>query len=352
MIELAFKTRVGEFRLDVAAKARTPGIVGLFGPSGAGKTTLLRAIAGLQPLESGQIILDATALCGPPEGRRIAYVFQDSRLFPHLNVRENLLYGYKRAPAPPALAPEDVIDALAVAPLLNRFPHGLSGGEQKRVAIGRALLSQPRLILMDEPLAGVDDARTAEIVELILRVRSRFRAAIVFVSHDLNSIAALADDVLIMEAGRVVCHGAAVDVFADPESPLSSRPDARALVEGTIKSSDPAQGTTTLWAGPSELTAPWLDVPPGTTMRLQVFARDVALAASAPASISTQNILPAKITALRTRKDRLTLVALETPVGNLLASITHQATERMGLAPGKNVYALVKASAFAPRNEG
>lgn len=146
MIEFDFTAAAGTFTLRAQAKARTPGIVGLFGPSGAGKTTLLRAIAGLQPLQSGQIMLDGAPLTEPAETRRVAYVFQDSRLFPHLSVGENLLFGLKRAPAPHKLTLDAVVDALGLAALLDRMPRGLSGGEQKRIALGRALLAQPRLI--------------------------------------------------------------------------------------------------------------------------------------------------------------------------------------------------------------
>ena len=224
MIALDFVAAAGAFTLQAKAEARTPGVVGVFGPSGAGKTTLLRAIAGLAPLMRGTINLDGAPLSGPPETRRVAYVFQDSRLFPHLSVRENLLYGLKRAPAPHRVSLDEVVEALGVAPLLDRHPRGLSGGEQKRIALGRALLAQPRLMLLDEPLAGVDDARKGDIVRLVADIRARFNAAMLLVSHDLDEIAALSDDVWLVDDGQITHAGAATSVFSDPASSLATGP--------------------------------------------------------------------------------------------------------------------------------
>jgi molybdate transport system ATP-binding protein len=348
MIEFDFSTRAGGFALRARAQARTPGIIGVFGPSGAGKTTLLRAIAGLAPIE-GSITLDGERLSAPPETRRIAYVFQDSRLFPHLSVRENLRYGLKRAPAPHKLDFTEIVAALDIEALLDRDPQNLSGGEQKRVALGRALLSQPRLILMDEPMAGVDDARKAEILRLIAGARSRFGVSILLVSHDLDEVAALADDLMLIDNGAVTRCGAAAAVFADPGGPLSERSDARVLIDGVVTQSDAAHGVTHISAGEGELTLPWMDAPLRSRVRAQIFARDVTLAVKAPEAISTQNVLAGTISALRIRKDRLALVAIATKAGPVLSTITQQSAERLHLQPGASVFALVKATSFVAR---
>lgn len=349
MIEFRFTARAGAFELHAAGGARTPGVIGVFGPSGAGKTTLLRAIAGLAPLDSGAITLDGKTLEGRPEARRIAYVFQDNRLFPHLSVEKNLLFGQKRAPLPHRLRVDDVVQALGLSALLARSTRYLSGGEQKRVALGRALLSQPQLILMDEPLAGIDAARKAEIVQLIRMVRARFSATILFVTHELDDIAALADDLILIDGGQIVASGDARAVFADPNGPLGDREDARTLIDAVIERTEAALGVSVMAAGAARLTMPWSPQPVGARVRLQIFARDVTLAAKLPEAISTQNVLPAKVFSVRARPDRLALVALDTPAGAVLSTITQQSAARLALAPGVDVFALVKASSFSPR---
>jgi molybdate transport system ATP-binding protein len=204
---------------------------------------------------------------------------------------------------------------------------------------------------MDEPLAGVDAARKAEILDLVRAVRARFGATIIYVSHDLDEVAALADDLMIIAGGRIERAGPAAPVFADPESPLADRPDARALLDGALAAADEAHGVSTVKAGEAMLTIPWSPAAVGAGVRVQIFARDVTLAAAAPEAISTQNVLSANVRALRLRPDRLALAALDTPAGPLLATITQPAAERLALKPGQRVFALVKASAFAPRGE-
>jgi molybdate transport system ATP-binding protein len=350
MIEFSFIARAGAFELAAAGRTRTPGIIGVFGPSGAGKTTFLRAVAGLAPLTSGTIKINGSALTGRPEQRRIAYVFQDNRLFPHLSVQENLLFGLKRAPLPHRLRLDDAVAALDLSPLLARSTRFLSGGEQKRVALGRALLSQPRLVLMDEPLAGIDAARKTETIDLIRNVRARFDATILFVTHEIDDIAALADDLILIDQGEVTACGDARQIFADPAGPLGEREDARTLVDAVVERVDAALGITVLAVGVAKLTMPWSPHAPGARVRTQIFARDVTLAAKLPEAVSTQNVLPAKVFSLRQRADRLALVALDTPAGAILSTITQQSAARLALAPGVDVFALVKATSFSPRD--
>ncbi|MBL8549684.1 MAG: molybdenum ABC transporter ATP-binding protein [Hyphomonadaceae bacterium] len=340
MIDLDLTARAGAFALRCAFAAPTPGIISVFGPSGAGKTTLLRAIAGLTPAE-GRIDLDNASLAAlKAEERRIGYVFQDARLFPHLSVRENLLYGFARA-ADPRLHLDEAAAVLGIAGLLDRGVRALSGGERQRVALGRALLSQPRVVLMDEPLAGVDIARKGEILGLIRSVQARFALTILHVSHDLDEVAALADHVALIEQGAISRRGPARALFL--EAPLSHRPDARSLIDGRVAAQQ--DGVTIVEAGETRLVAPRHEGEAGARVRLQVYARDVTLALKPPEAVSTRNIVPATITALETRIDGQALVRLETPAGPLLSAITRDAVSDLKLAPGLALFALVKAVA-------
>jgi len=348
MIEIDIRARAGDLALNAKLSAPTPTIVSVFGPSGAGKTTLLRCIAGLHAPDSGAIALDGETLFDAnaninlkTEARRIGYVFQDARLFPHLSVRDNLLYGYNRAPQRNVHL-DDVIDALAIAPLLERSIRALSGGERQRIALGRALLAQPRLILMDEPLAAIDSARKTEILSLIHALR-RFATAILHVSHDLDEVAALADHVALMEAGAITHVGEAGAQFLDPRLPLAHRDDARALLDGVIAAHENTITAVTVCAG--RLILPRDKRAPGERVRLQVFARDVSIALEPPQSISIRNILPARIAAIHARADAQALVELATDVGPLIALITNDSVSALALAPGRAVHALVKAAA-------
>ena len=221
MLEVRAKHRLGVFQLDVELVAPTGGIVALFGRSGAGKTSLVNMLAGLLRPTEGRIALNGTVLFDsaaridlPPERRRLGYVFQEGRLFPHLDVRGNLLYGFRRVPAAErAIRLEQIVELLGIGPLLRRRPASLSGGEKQRVAIGRALLANPRLLLMDEPLASLDATRKAEILPFIEQLRDKLRLPIVYVSHDMGEIVRLADTVVLLADGRVTAIGSAEQVL-------------------------------------------------------------------------------------------------------------------------------------------
>jgi len=212
MIEIDARHRQGEFTLDVRLQAKG-GTLALCGPSGAGKTTLLNIVAGLVRPRAGRVLVDGVTLLDTsagidlaPRRRRVGYVFQELRLFPHLKVERNLLYGRRFAPkdAPPSVDFDQAVDLLGLRPLLARWPARLSGGEKQRVAIGRALLANPRILLMDEPLAALDDARRAEILSYIEKLRDAFAIPIVFVSHRLAEVERLASDIAALDHGRVV----------------------------------------------------------------------------------------------------------------------------------------------------
>ncbi|WP_242137729.1 MULTISPECIES: molybdenum ABC transporter ATP-binding protein [unclassified Sphingomonas] len=214
MISVAIKRRLGEFTLDVAFEGAANGVTALFGPSGAGKSATLAAIAGSGMIEAGRIVLGDRVLFDhgsrvnvPPRARRIGWVFQDARLFPHLRVDANLRYGLKRAPGPHRIGFDQVVATLDIGHLLRRGVRDLSGGERQRIALGRALLSQPELLLLDEPLAALDGARKDEILAYIARLKADFALPMLYVTHSPDEVRAVADHVVMLEHGRVVATG-------------------------------------------------------------------------------------------------------------------------------------------------
>ncbi|MGH6960430.1 MAG: molybdenum ABC transporter ATP-binding protein, partial [Dongiaceae bacterium] len=239
MLEVDAAHQLGDFRLDVRMSAPTHGIVALFGKSGSGKTSLVNMLAGLMRPTRGRIALNGAVLFDsaagidlPPERRRLGYVFQEGRLFPHLDVRRNLLYGWHRAPAGErAVGLERIVELLGIGHLLHRRPTQLSGGEKQRVAIGRALLANPRLLLMDEPLASLDGPRKAEVLPFIERLRDELRLPVVYVSHDMAEIVRLADSVAVMSEGRVAAVGPIEDIMGRLDlRPLTGRYEAGAVL--------------------------------------------------------------------------------------------------------------------------
>jgi molybdate transport system ATP-binding protein len=355
-LEVRLAARRGAFRLDVAFAAPTPGVVALFGPSGAGKSSVVGALAGLIHPEQGHIAVGGAVLLDTgrgialaPERRRVGVVFQDARLFPHLSVEGNLRYGLNRAPRDARrIGFEPVVEMLGIGHLLARRPHALSGGERQRVAVGRALLSQPRLLLMDEPLASLDAARKAEVLPFLERLRDTIRLPILYVSHDWGEVSRLADTLVLIEAGRTVAAGPIAELAADPRLPLAAREGAGAVFDATVAAHEPARGLTRIAFPGGELLAPILEAPPGSRVRLRIPAREVALAAEPPRGISVHNILPGTVAAITPGTGRgLALVALRVREARLLAQVTADAVARLGLAEGSAVYALVKSVAIA-----
>jgi molybdate transport system ATP-binding protein len=340
--------RQGAFRLDVAF-ATDGRLTCLFGRSGAGKSTLVQAIAGLIRPERGRIAVDgavlldtATGIALPPHRRRIGYVFQEGRLFPHLSVRRNLLFGrwFARGGSGPDLG--TVADLLGIAPLLDRSPSTLSGGEKQRVAIGRALLARPRLLLMDEPLASLDEARKSEILPYIERLRDGGGVPIVYVSHAVAEVARLADTVVALDAGRVVRTGTASSVLGSPEvaAPLSER-DAGAVLSGRVFAQDAEYGLSRVETDAGPVWMPGL-VAVGRTIRLLVPAREVMIARMRPDGLSALNILPGRIEALR-EADASVDAVLRCGETTLVARVTRKAAHDLGLAPGLPVFAVIKS---------
>lgn len=369
VIQVALRHSFPGVALDITFDAPNPGITTLFGPSGAGKSTVISAIAGLLRPASGRIAIGGAVLWDSaagawtrPERRRIGVVFQDARLFPHLSVAGNLRYGLRRAP-PGALSLGDVVGLLAIGDLLDRRPPTLSGGERQRVAIGRALLCQPRLLLMDEPLASLDAPRRAEILPYLKLLRQT-GLPILYVTHAIEEVWRLADHVVLLDAGRVAADGSPQALSARGDIPLlAERDDAAAVLNAAVAWHDPARGLTRLrfTAGASSeqssghlgVLVPLRSEPFGTQMRVRVPAREVILAAAAPNAISVQNVMSGRVRRVLTpqpSRGALVEVTLTSdaygPGPVLLARITLDAVTRLGLAEGVPVFALVKSTSL------
>ncbi len=354
MIDVDIEQQVGGFRLAVQFCADAP-VVGLFGRSGAGKSTLVNAIAGILTPARGHIRVNGTSLFDaerginlPPDQRRVGYVFQDALLFPHLDVETNLLYGRRlRRSTERFIEPPKVIDLLGIGGLLKRRPKTLSGGEKQRVAIGRALLAQPRMLLMDEPLAALDVSRKTEILDYIERLRDELHIPIVYVSHSVPEIARLADTVVLIEDGACVAVGDIETVMAGTDvKPANGQHEGGAIIATTVVAQDAAFRLTTLAFDGGELLVPFLDAPLGQRVRARIRARDVSVALQYPAQLSILNILRGRVLRIVDDSGPIRDVQIEVGKAVLTARITHRSFEQLALRQGQEVFALVKAVSF------
>lgn len=351
MLEVSGRVVRGGFSLEVAFTSDAH-ITCLFGRSGSGKTTVADLVAGLiRPVQgrvvvAGDVLFDSAAgVSIPPWRRRIGYVFQEARLFPHMTVRDNLLYGAQRSGDSRAPLNETAA-LLGLEALLERFPRGLSGGEARRVAIGRALLTRPRLLVLDEPLAGLDGARRRDILPYLDRLAQE-GPPILYVSHAVEEIARLAELVVLVGDGRAVGAVTPDSVFDRPEAEAAAGLSSPvSILDGRVTAHDPAGDATRIDLSGVPFLSPLLDVAIGERIRVVVDARDVALALTDPVGVSFQNRLPMRIAALETRSDGV-LVRLEEDGLKLKALVTRQAREQLALKSGLRVIALVKATAAA-----
>jgi molybdate transport system ATP-binding protein len=348
------KHRLGTFLLDVRFAAER-GLTALFGRSGAGKTSLINVIAGLIRPDQGRVVVEGVTVVDTERGifvpvhkRRVGYVFQDGRLFPHLTVRQNLLYGRWFAPTPERHGELDrVVDLLGISALLDRRPAKLSGGEKQRVAIGRALLASPRLLLMDEPLASLDEARKAEILPYIERLRDESGVPIVYVSHSVSEVARLASTVVLVSAGSVAAVGPTAEIMQRLDLfPLTGRAEAGAIIEATVEAHDDAFCLTTLRSRAGLWRLPRIDLAPGERLRLRVRARDVMLATRAPEGVSALNVMAGVVADIGAGEGPVTDVRLDCNGEGLLARLTRYSVDQLQLKPGMPVFALVKSVAF------
>ena len=348
-LEVDVDHRRGSFRLQARFTA-APGLTALFGRSGSGKTSLVSIVGGLIRPDRGRVIVDDQTLVDTERGlfvpahkRRIGYVFQDSRLFPHLSVRRNLLYGrwFARGDGGASADLGSVVELLGIGHLLERQPDSLSGGEKQRVAIGRALLARPRLLLMDEPLASLDEARRAEILPFIERLRDEAGVPILYVSHSVSEVARLATTVVIMAEGTVTAVGPVQDIL-----PMADAADGGAVLDARIVRHDEAFHLSVLESAAGELQVPRLEAPIGAPVRAYIRARDVMLSLQRPEEISALNVLAGRIVSIVPTSTAQADIRLDCNGAVLVARLTAKSVDRLALAPGRPVYAVVKSVSF------
>ncbi len=357
MIRFDAAIGLGDFSYEAAFES--PASVSLFGRSGSGKTVTLGLISGLLRPDRGVIVVDDRVLVDtrknifvPKHDRRIGIVYQDAQLFPHLTVRQNLLFGRWFAPRTArAIEFDAVVETLGIGHLLTRRPGRLSGGERQRVAIGRALLSSPRLLLMDEPLAALDDERKAEVLTLIERLRDGFKVPIVYVSHSIDEVARLAAPVVVFSAGHVVAAGAVDEVFGPRRvQPQESRFARSSVVTGRIVGLHEKFGLTEIAHPGGTIFIVGSAGTPGSELRLVIKATDVTVATERPRDVSIRSVLSGKVAAIDEEDGPLAAVTIDLPVhGRVVALVTRMAVETLGLTLGQNVFALVKTVALDER---
>jgi molybdate transport system ATP-binding protein len=360
MLEVDVRHRQGSFRLE-ASFASDAAVTALFGKSGAGKTTVVNVIAGLIRPDAGRVVVNGQVLLDtvrrtwvPARQRRVGYVFQEGRLFPHLTVRQNLLYGRFFTPAAERYAVLDqVVALLDIAPLLDRRPAGLSGGEKQRVAIGRALLASPRILLLDEPLASLDPGRKTEILFYIERLRDELRIPMVYVTHEIEEIVRLAERMVLMSDGRSVACGPVPEIMARLDlRPMTGRFEGGAVLDAVVAAHDLDYGITTLAFEGGELQCTGVDALPGERLRVRIRARDVAISLERPTGISMRNVLAGRIAEVGTQRGPEVDVRIEVGRVSLLARLTRRSADDLGLVPGRPAYALVKSVAIDHRSVG
>lgn len=358
MLKVRVLKRRDGFTLDANFEAPTPGVVALFGRSGCGKTTTIDIISGLLAADEAHIELDGEVLedtgAGgvPPEQRRIGYVFQDGRLFPHMSVLRNLRYGMTRAARQVHASPaadqqielESIISLLGLEQLLQRRPYQLSGGERQRVSLGRALLSQPRMLLLDEPLAALDAARREEVLPYLEKLRDHFSIPMVYVSHQFDEVLRLATHVVLMDAGRVLAQGALNEVSLLPALRDIVGPDSvGAVLDGVVTAVDAFGGMADLRVGNGVLNVSVRGVAVDERVRVQLLARDIILAVEAPRGLSVRNELRGVVVELVEDEDEAVLVTVDVGDAHVLSRVTRSAVGALGLRPGMRVWVLVKA---------
>jgi len=349
-LAVSVRQRLGSFAIDAAFESRGR-LTALFGPSGSGKTSLVNLIGGLTRPAEGRIAVDGRVLVDtaarvfvPKHRRRIGYVFQDARLFPHLTVRQNLRYGRFFTPAGERYADFGrVVDLLGIGELLERRPSRLSGGEKQRVAIGRALIASPKLMLMDEPLAALDEARKAEILPYLQRLRDETATPIVYVSHSVAEVAQLADKVVMMKDGRVEATGTPSEILSLPST---DRREAGAVLSGTVQMVDTAHGLSTVNLSAASMTVPTARLVAGQNVRIHIPERDVMVATIRPEGLSALNIIEGHVASIEPDGEGMARIHIRSGDDIVLARITTLSVERLQLAVEKSIFAVIKTVAL------
>lgn len=333
-ISVKYALRRGDFELDVDVQIPASGVTGLFGESGSGKTTLLRCIAGLEAGASHDM--------RPVHKRGIGYVFQEPQLFPHLNVRRNIEFGMRRSSSS-RVDQAQVVEMLGLGDILERKPKGLSGGEAKRVAIAAVLLRSPQLVLMDEPLASLDQRRKDELLPYLDRLHEELSVPLIYVSHSIDEVSRLCDHLVLMDNGRIVGDGELHEMLCRLDLPLLSGPNAGSVVDAVPEHYDSAYDLTRFVFSGGALTVPGQHDPHGSSVRLRVAAHDVSVCLTQPEDSTILNIFAATVDAIRVVGPASALVRLAVGTDFLLALVTRRSIVRLDLKSGDRVFAQVKS---------
>lgn len=342
-----------DFSIDAEFTVPSKGVLGIFGHSGSGKTTLLRCVAGLESDVSGIITVNGEAwLCDKSslssQQRNIGYIFQESRLFPHLTVNKNLAYGVSRSPdknvsGNTVIDREHLLELLNISQLLDRFPHQLSGGEKQRVAIGRALLKKPKMLLLDEPLASLDQKRKQEILPFLDKLHDELKIPMLYVSHSLEEVSRLCDHMIVMEQGRIIFKGDIHDALVSSNSPLATAENSAAVLEGTVSKQEKEFHLSSVHTINGNVFHVSGVLPLGHQVRLRIQASDVSLSKVAATDSSILNILEAEIVKVIDQQDAYILLQVNVNKDILLARISTKSYQSLALSVGLKIFLQVKA---------
>jgi molybdate transport system ATP-binding protein len=357
VIAMRYALRHPSFRLDVDVEIPMHGITGVYGRSGAGKTSLLRCIAGLETPDKGRLVVAGETwqdrrTSRPVHRREIGYVFQEPRLFDHLDVRGNIEFGARRRRGGRVPSLDAVVELLGLEQLLGRKPGALSGGEAQRVAIARALLCAPRFVLMDEPLASLDQARKNEILPFLERLHAESSIPVIYVSHNIDEICRLCDHLLVIEDGRIDAAGELQDVLMRTDLPILAGLEAGSVIEGTVAGYDDEDQLLRLSTSAGELWVPGEGRALGSPLRLRVRANDVSLCLTRPTQSTILNILPATVEAIQPEAGGSDLVRLGIGNDKLLARVTRRSVREIGIAEGDELFAQIKSVAVRSQSTG
>jgi len=357
-LALNISHRFAELSFDIQFDA-PPGVTARFGRSGSGKTSVVNMVAGLLRPNNGRIVLNDTVLFDlenrvdlPPHKRRLGYVFQDARLFPHMSVHANLAYGTRFAGNREGPTLDDVVSLLDIQAILERSPKSLSGGERQRVAIGRALLARPRMLLLDEPLAALDQARKSDILPYLERLRDEMQIPMLYVSHSLAEVARLATTVVLLDGGRVVQVGPTGQILSDPNlvRPLGVR-DAGAVMNAHVERHH-TDGLSELTVSGGQLFLPGTTLAPGTRTRVRILAQDVILSTQEPQGLSALNILRAVVSEIRPGDGPGVICRLKCADDYILARVTRRSAQTLHPGPGQPAVAHIHAAYSDPAEGG
>lgn len=351
-IEFKLSLRREQWSIEVACKLASQGVTALFGASGIGKTTLLRSIAGLDRHANAFVTMSGTVWQNtdtfvPVYERAIGYVFQEPSLFPHLNVRENILYGVNRTPASEqTVSVDEVIDLFGLHTLLHRNTAALSGGEQQKVALARAIASSPQLLLLDEPLSALDSEAKHELLGLLQRLPSQLQIPMLYVSHAIEEVARLADEIVYLQQGTVLAHGPTHEILSRLDLPISHSLEAGSILNAKVAAHEDDYGLTELQFDGGRFSVARSNVPVGASVRVRIAARDVSITLEHQSATSILNIFPATVDAITEESRSQVTVRLKIKDTPLLCRITKKSVDRLGLIPGMAVFAQVKVVAL------